>query len=93
MRFQVRGKVAEVAALRTPGNVETRRRTSSKKAICWSGFAYFTVGSETFMVKTFRESKPGSTVSSRTKLRSKSPALMTSNNESATCPTTRTFFR
>lgn len=52
IRFQLSGSAAEMAALRTPGNTETRRSISSKNAICCSGFAYFTVGSETFMVST-----------------------------------------
>jgi hypothetical protein len=84
MRFQVRGRVADVAAVRTPGSTDTRRTTSSKKAICCSGFEYFTVGNEMFMVSTFCASKPGSTRTRRTKLRRSSPAPVSSKSDSAT---------
>jgi len=90
--MKLSGNAADAAALRTPGTAETRRITSSKNAICCSGFAYLTLGSETFMVSTFVGSKPGSTLSRRTKLLRSSPAPTIRSNESVTCPTTSAFF-
>ena len=84
IRFALSGSAAEIAALRTPGSDETRRSTSSKNAICCCDFAYFTVGSDTFIVSTLWGSKPGSMCSNLPKLRNSSPAPMSSSNESAT---------
>ena len=92
IRFHVSGSAADIAASRTPGSARTRRKSSSKKAICCSGFAYFTVGSVTFIASTLRLSKPGSTRRSWPKLRSRSPAPMSRSNDNATWPTTSKLF-